>query len=162
MAKNEMAPALRPDRSLARMSAGEVDAVVQEAIMTPWWDDVVQRLGAQILPAEPAALKLLQGQGIGARFIPAGCWPNIEADLPAVGFSDFVPLVRDDLPEDIAQLLTGCAVETRDKLERQYRHRTARRSPLTYPLDPREMARTAVPLHRDYRERSRATKAIGD
>jgi hypothetical protein len=63
---------VRPERSLARMSAGEVDAVVQEAIMTPWWDDVVQRLGAHILPAEPAALKLLQGQGIGARSLPAG------------------------------------------------------------------------------------------
>ena len=71
-----------------------------------------------------------------------------EGRMPAVDFSDFVVLVRDDLSEDIAHLLTWCIVETREKLERQFRHLPPRRSPVTYPLVPREMAKTAVPLHR--------------
>lgn len=146
----------RPDQCLARFSSGEADAVVQEAIMTPWWGDVIDRLGAVVLPAEPHGLARLQESGIDSKPLPADYWSSIATDVPAVDFSDFVFFVRDDLPEDVAHLLTWCLVETRDTIERQYSHIPARHSGLTYPLMPREMAKTPFPLHpgaaRYYRE----------
>ena len=62
-------------------------------------------------------------------------------------FSDFLILVRDDMPDDVAHLLTWCLVEQRAWIERQYRHLPPHRSPLSYPLVPERMGRTTVPLH---------------
>lgn len=60
--------------------------------------------------------------------------------------SDFLT-VRDDMPDDVAHLLTWCLVEKREAIERQYYHLSPERSPLTYPLDPPAMCRTSLPLH---------------
>src|SRR5262249_17778823 len=98
----------RPEQSLFRMRDGAVDAVLQEAIMPPWWGDVIAR-GAVPPPAEPEALERLESAyGFRRNQLPAGFWDTLEADLPALDFSDFVIIVRDDLPEDIAHLLTWC------------------------------------------------------
>jgi uncharacterized protein len=51
------------------------------------------------------------------------------------------------MPADVAHLITWCLVETREAIERQYRHIPADRSPLTYPLDPIQMSRVPIPLH---------------
>ena len=45
-------------------------------------------------------------QTLSSNTIPAGFWTMLDADLPVLGFSGFVILVRDDLAEDIAYLLT--------------------------------------------------------
>jgi TRAP-type uncharacterized transport system substrate-binding protein len=79
--------------------------------------------------------------------IPAGFLPGCGEALPALDFSDFVVLVRSDMAVDVAHLITWCLVETREAIERQYRHIPADRSPLTYPLDPIRMSRVPIPLH---------------
>ena len=139
----------RPEQSIGLMAEGKVDALLQEAIMTPWWREVIEKSHDVVpIPAEANGLAHLDKElGLPAVRIRAGFWDNLEEELPAVDFSDFVVLVRDDLPDDIAYLLTWALVETRFKLEAQYQHIPSERSPLSYPLDPRKMADTPLPLH---------------
>jgi TRAP-type uncharacterized transport system substrate-binding protein len=137
-----------PRYSLQRMQDGTVDAVLQEAIMTPWWSNITESGKATPLPAEIDALDALQREfGFGRNDLPAGYWQTLESALPALDFSDFMVLVRDDMPDAIAHMLTWCLAETREAIERQYRHLPPRRSPLTYPISPAAMARTSIPLH---------------
>ena len=138
----------RPDQSLDRVKAGEVDAVLQEAIMTPWWRELIEGNKVMPLPAEPAALEILSKKlGMVNNPLPARYWKNVEQELPALDFSDFVLVVREDMPEEVARLLTWCLVETREKLEAQYRHIPPAQSPLSYPLKPKAMTQTPFPLH---------------
>lgn len=138
----------RPDLSLFRFRDGVANAALQEAIMTPWWREAVEARQAVILPAEPDALALLeQDHGWRKAELAAGFFPGQDDALPTLDFSDFVIVVRDDMPEDIAHLLTWCLIERREALERQYHHIPSERSPLTYPLNPADMARPSIPLH---------------
>lgn len=138
----------RPDLTMHRFRDGVADAALQEAIMTPWWSDAVAARDAVLLPAEPEALARLEAErGWRGTELAAGFFPGQDEALPALDFSDFVVVVRDDMPDDVAHLLTWCLVETRDRIERQYHHLPPDRSPLTYPLDPAAMARPSLPLH---------------
>lgn len=153
----EYVTSTRPEQSLFKMRDGQVDAVLQEAIMTPWWADTMRERNAVALPAEDAALAGLEQElGYRRNSLPAGYWDNLSNAIPTLDFSDFAILVRSDLPDDIAYLLTWCINERREVLERQYKHLAPERSPLTYPLEPRKMAQTPIPLHpaaeRYYRE----------
>lgn len=138
----------RPEQSLFKMRAGVVDAVIQEAIMTPWWADVMADGRTVALPAEEAALSaLVKDHGYRRNSLPAGFFPGLSTELPTLDFSDFAILVRDDMPEDVAHLLTWCLVEQRGTIERQYLHLPPEKSPLSYPLEPKRMAVAPVPLH---------------
>ncbi|MDT2020178.1 TAXI family TRAP transporter solute-binding subunit [Methylocella sp. CPCC 101449] len=148
---------VRPEQSLFLMRDGAVDAVLQEAVLAPWWAEMIRKRGAIALPAEDQALTALeQTYGLHRNSLPAGFWETLSTDLPTLDFSDFVVLVRNDLPDDVAYLLTWCLCETRQVLEQQYRHLPQDRSPVSYPLVPKDMARTPIPLHpaaaRFYRE----------
>lgn len=138
----------RPDLSLLRLQDGTADAALQEAIMTPWWREAVEARSAVALAAEPEALAGLQTQyGWRPTQLAAGFLPGQCRAIPALDFSDFVVVVRDDMAEDVAYLLTWALVETRHVIERQYLHIPPERSPLTYPLDPTAMAHPSIPLH---------------
>jgi uncharacterized protein len=67
--------------------------------------------------------------------------------LETLDFSDFVLIVRADMADDIAELLAFCIAEISKALERQYSQIPPERSPVTYPLTPIGMAKTAIPLH---------------
>jgi uncharacterized protein len=139
---------IRPDLSLFRFRDGIADAALQEAIMTPWWQEAMKVRNAVPLAAEPDALARLQAtHGWGSADIAANFLPGQPQKLPALDFSDFVLVVRDDMPDDVAHLLTWCLVERREAIERQYHHIPADYSPLSYPLEPTAMARTSIPLH---------------
>jgi uncharacterized protein len=137
-----------PFDSLDRVNTGQADAVLHEAVMTPGWARAVEDGNAVPLPAEEAALERLhKAFGYGRNPLPAGYWNALTEPLSALDFSDFLILVRDDMPDEVAHLLTWCAVEARSELERQYMSLPVNRSPVTYPFDPKKMARTAIPLH---------------
>ncbi len=138
----------RPDLSLLRLQDGTADAALQEAIMTPWWRDAIESRSAVVLAAEPEALVRLQSQhGWLPAELAAGFLPGQSNAIPALDFSDFVVVVRDDMADDVAYLLTWALVETRHVIERQYFHIPPERSPLTYPIDPTAMAHSSIPLH---------------
>ena len=70
-----------------------------------------------------------------------------DADLLTLDFSNFIVLVHEEMPDDVAFLMTWCMGETAEAIERQYRHIPAERSPVGYPLDPERMRMAPIPLH---------------
>ncbi|PVH89251.1 hypothetical protein DL98DRAFT_614399 [Cadophora sp. DSE1049] len=140
----------RPEQAIENMRVGSADAVLQEAIMTPWWRHLMEEQHLVPIPMQADVIASLANQhGFQSASIRAGFWKsneNIE-EIPALEFSDFLVLVRDDLPDDVAYLLTWCLVEKREAIEAQYKHLEPERSPLTYPLDPVAMSKPSIPLH---------------
>lgn len=67
------------------VESGEADALLQEAIMTPWWRGLVESNKLLPLPAEALALDSLQKSlGLGTNDLPAGYWKNIHHSLPGL------------------------------------------------------------------------------
>lgn len=140
--------ASRPEQCTALIESGEADALLQEAIMTPWWRDLIESDRLRALPAEREAMEQIGLTcGLQASSLPVGFWNNLTQELPALDFSDFVVLVRDDLPFEVAYVLTWCLVETRHMIEARYKHIPPDKSPLSYPLVPESMAKTPIALH---------------
>ena len=111
------------------------------------------------IPADANAIASLADQhGFRPASIRAGFWnsDHCKKEIPALDFSDFLVIVRDDMPDDVAYLLTWCMVERRDIIEAQCKHLDPEKSPLTYPLDPAAIAKPSIALHpaaeRYYRE----------
>ncbi len=149
--------ACRPEQVLALVETGQADAVIQEAIMTPWWRNLIERRTLVPIRVEEGPMAQLSTRvGFRASVVQAHFWDAIDQDVLCVDFSDFLVLVRADMPDDVARLLTWCLVTTRETLEAQYKHIPPERSPLSYPLDPVKMAQSSLPLHpaaeRFYRE----------
>ena len=138
----------RPQQCFAAALDGTANAVIQEAIMLPEWNELVDRRGWIPIEVDTGALQKLSARaGFEPATLPKGFWDKIDKDITALEFSDFVIVVRDDMPEDVAQLLTWCLVHTRATLERQFKHIPADKCALTYPLQPAEMVRTTLALH---------------
>lgn len=138
----------RPNTCIELMMRGQANAVFHEAIMTPWWRELAEARDVTFIPIESAVLDKVQSElGWPRATLPAGYFRNLEWPLETLDFSDFVLLVRADMPDDIAELLAFCIAETSKALEIQYRHIPPERSPVTYPLTPSGMAKTAIPLH---------------
>jgi TRAP-type uncharacterized transport system substrate-binding protein len=125
--------------------------------MTWWWQDLANNRDLNFLLIDVTVLDQLEHEYRWPRAVlPDGYFRGLNAPLETLDFSDFLVIVRADMPEDVAYLLAWCLGETRAALESQYRHIPPERSPVTYPLDPATMARTPIPLHpgaeRYYRE----------
>jgi hypothetical protein len=133
---------------ITRAREGLADAVFHEAIMTPWWQELANSRDLTFIPIDAPVLDQLEREYNWPRAVlPAGYFRGLDAPLETLDFSDFLVIVRADMPEDVAYLLAWCIGETRAALEAQYRHIPPERSPVTYPLDPAKMARTPIPLH---------------
>jgi uncharacterized protein len=154
----------RPFPPIAWYRDGLADAVFHEAIMSPEWQLATTARPTRFLAMEDEALTLLQDElNWPAATLSAGYLPGLEADLRTLDFSDFLVLVHETMPDDVAYLLTWCMSETSEGIERQYRHIPADRSPVGYPLDPGRMQQSPIPLHpaaaRYYGERARSEEA---
>jgi uncharacterized protein len=138
----------RPFPPLRWFRDGEVDAVLHEAIMSPEWQEAARTRRVTYVPMEESALSDLEERfGWPRGIVPAGYLPGLDRDLVTLDFSDFLAVVRGDMPNDVAYLLAWCMGETGAAIERQYRHIPAERSPVGYPLDPKKIAQTSIPLH---------------
>ena len=137
----EVYEAERPETCLDLMASGEADGVIQEAIMTPWWHEQLDSVSLRFLPIEQTVLETLEREiGVKRNTLPAGYFRDLDFDMVALDFSDFVILVRDDMPDDLAYLIAWCFTETRHEFEGRYLHIPPDRSPVGYPLEPRAMA----------------------
>ncbi|KAJ9609614.1 hypothetical protein H2200_005942 [Cladophialophora chaetospira] len=138
----------RPQQCFAAALNGTANAVIQEAIMLPEWNEMVDRQGWIPIEVDADALqKLSDRAGFKPATLHKGFWEKLDRDLTALEFSDFLIVVRDDMPKDLARLLTWCLVHTRATIERQFKHIPADKCALTYPLQPAEMAKTTLELH---------------
>ena len=79
--------------------------------------------------------------------LPQGYHRGLEPETRFLDFSHFLLVATSDLPEDVAYALSWSLVEKWDGIERQYRHIPPERSPVSYPLRPKEICQTCIPLH---------------
>ncbi len=137
-----------PHECIGFAQDGKADAVFYEAFMTPYWKKFADTHELNFIPVEDEVLQILERTlGWRRRIVPAGYQRGIVAPFATVDFSDFLMITRDDLDDDVAYLLAWAMCETKEILERQYRHIPPERSPVTYPLDPKKIAQTSIPLH---------------
>lgn len=137
-----------PWDTIPRVTQGEANAVLFEAVMTKHWKDMIAKRPVNFLPFEEGVLKTLEDRyGWPRGIVPADRFPGLKQGFAALDFSDFLLVCRDDLPDDIAQVIAAVMCETPEVLEAQYRHLAAKDSPVTYPLEPKKIARTSIPLH---------------
>ena len=135
----------RPFECLDDVLGGRADAIVHEAIMLPGWQQMASSM--TFLSVDSEVLESLDHDfSWPDAIIPAGYFPGAP-QVHTLDFSDFLVVVRADMPDDVAYALAWILGETRHLLERQYTHLLPERSPVTYPLDPVTMGRTAIPLH---------------
>ena len=133
----------RPFESLDHALEGRANVIVHEAVMLPHW----QALDMRYLDVEDEVLASLRRDlSWPDATVAEGYFPGAPA-LHTLDFSDFMVVVRQDMPDDLAYALTWILCETRHLLEQQYAHLAPERSPVTYPLDPVAMGRTPIPLH---------------
>ena len=143
---------------------GRADAVIFEAVMTPYWKDLLNQREMNFLPIEDRVLTALEQKFSWPRgTVPGDRFAGLDGPFETLDFSDFLLMCRDDFDDEIAYLMAWCACETTETIERQYKHLDPKDSPLTYPLDPVKISRTALPLHpgaeRYYRDANLLTKA---
>jgi TRAP-type uncharacterized transport system substrate-binding protein len=138
----------RPNDCVAMVREGKADAIIHEAIMTTWWQDLANTMDVAFLPVEEATLAAMQRDYLWPRAtLKAGYLKGMNEEFVTLDFSDFLMIAREDLPDDIAYLIAWCMCERREGLERMYRHIPPERSPVTYPLVPAKIATTTIPLH---------------
>lgn len=137
----------RPFPAIAAFREGAANVLIQEAIMTPAWQRINANKRITYLDATPDVLDVFAEWHWPSARVEKGYLPELDRDLTALDFSDFVLLCTEDLPSDVASLTAWCFVATRDALESQYRHIPSERSPITYPLEPRAMKSAPIPLH---------------
>jgi uncharacterized protein len=132
-----------------RVTSGEADAVLFEAVMTPYWREMCAARKVNFLPFEDTALAEVEKRFAWSRAdVAADRFPGLGAPFQALDFSDFLLCCRDDFPDDIAYVIAAVLCETPEILESQYRHIPVKDSPVTYPLKPQKIAATPIPLAR--------------
>ena len=146
-----------PDQCAQAVRDGVANALFYEAVMTPYWRFLARDKALSFIPFEREVLDALNRKyGWTTNILPAGALNGLDFDLEAIDWSDWISIVRPDFPEDAAYVLAWVACNTQEVIERQYRHLAPEISPLTYPILPQNVARTAIPLHpgaeRYYRE----------
>ena len=116
--------------------------------MTPYWRFLARDKPLNFIPFEKETLTGLRTKyGWQTNVLPANALNGLNFDLEAIDWSDWISIVRPDFPDDVAYVMAWVACNTQDVIERQYRHISPQFSPLTYPIDPKKVAKTAIPLH---------------
>jgi TRAP-type uncharacterized transport system substrate-binding protein len=138
----------RPIDCVEFVRKGQANAIIHEAIMTPYWHGLADAVDLNFLSWEAPALAEMERRyrWTGAT-VADGYMRGIKGTLQGLEFSDFLAIARDDMPDDVAYLMAWCMCERREAIERQYAHIPPHRSPVTYPLDPVKIAQTSIPLH---------------
>ncbi|MFI1916774.1 TAXI family TRAP transporter solute-binding subunit [Nocardia sp. NPDC020380] len=141
----EFLPDERPFGSFAHILSGRANAIFQEAIMFPAWQQFAPNYN--FLPIEDPILTALESAySWPPATIPAAYFPGA-APIRTLDFADFLLLTTTALPDDLAYAVAWTLGETRHHFEAQYHHLPPELSPITYPLDPPTMGHTPIPLH---------------
>jgi TRAP-type uncharacterized transport system substrate-binding protein len=137
-----------PRRAVQAVTNGEANAVAFEAIMVPQWWEMVETVPMRFLPMEPEALADLNSRlGLRRGSLARGRL-GADTDVPCLDWSNWAVVVRDDMSDDLAGMITAVMVEERAEFEARYRHLPYERSPLSYPIDPFTMHKgLGAPLH---------------
>lgn len=137
----------RPFPAIADFRDGTANVLIHEAIMMPAWQRIAESRHVVYLDAVPIVLERFSQWQWPSAVVPRGYLPELDHDLTALEFSDFLMLCTEDLADEVAALIAWCTIATRDALEVQYHHIAPDRSPLTYPLEPAAIASAPIALH---------------
>lgn len=137
-----------PGRFPEAVKLGNADAVIQEAIMLPQWQQAAVDPGLRFISLDQGVLDAFRdAYGWPSAKLPAGRFPHQDEPFTTLEFSDFLLLCRDDMDGDVAYLIARALCESRFLFEMQYMHQPPNVSQITYPLDPRRMGQTTITLH---------------
>jgi uncharacterized protein len=130
------------------MLEGTADAIVQEAVMTSYWKELADKRDLVFLPLEAKARDSLKAEyGLPSATLRQDYLRGMDREMAFMDFSHFALITTADLPDDVAYALAWALVERYETLEMQYRHIPPERSPVSYPIDPKAVCRTPIPLH---------------
>ena len=137
-----------PWDTIPRVTSGEADAVLFEAVMTPLWKQLCAAKTMYFLPFEDDALASVERDFAWTRAgVPQDRFAGLGSPFMALDFSDFLLVCRDDFPDDLGYVIAALLCETTGLLESQYKHLPPKDSPVTYPLRPTKIATTSIPLN---------------
>jgi TRAP-type uncharacterized transport system substrate-binding protein len=141
-------------RAEAKPVADDWEAVFDEAIMTPRWQNITKQYEVTFLPIDEDALVKLEAQGAKRAVIEKERFAQLIADVPTIDFSGWLIFAHEQVPDEVAYLVAQIVDEQRDA----FAQRIPPHSGLTHPIDPtRFLPKMPLPLHpgaeRYYRER---------
>jgi TRAP-type uncharacterized transport system substrate-binding protein len=127
---------------------GNADAIIQEAVMTFYWQELADKVDLTFLPVE-AAMRDRLGRELSweTATLPKGYLRGMDREMEFMDYSHFLLITTTDLPDDVAYALAWASIEQFGMLEQQYRHLAPERSPVSYPIDPKLACKTPIPLH---------------
>lgn len=139
---------------------GHADAVIHEGRKTPHWRELAFSGRMKFLPIRDDVLQMMEeAYGYRRAVLPKGVYPGVDSDIPCIDFSDWLMFVREDMPDELAYLITRIFIERRrDMMEAPFRVFPIEESDLSYPIDPHQVWKNIgdIPLHpaaeRYYRE----------
>jgi hypothetical protein len=136
----------RPFESFSQVLTGQANAIFQEAIMLPPWQDFAP--DHRFLPIENEVLTGLETDyGWPSATVPASYFPGVAA-FRTLDFADFLVITTTALDDEVAYAVAWILGETRHLLENQYSYFPPARNPITLPLDPPTMGHTHPAAHR--------------
>lgn len=143
----EWLAANRPHKAIAMIVKGETDGIFFEAVMN--WHAMLRRRRMRFIPIDRPVLDDLERRyGMTSVTIPAGEYEGVDTDTPTLDFSDWMVLVRADMPDETAALLAEVMLDERAEMEKRYTHRPLKESPMLYPIDAGFLCHTnPAPLH---------------
>jgi TRAP-type uncharacterized transport system substrate-binding protein len=116
--------------------------------MTSYWQELANKRDLVFLPLEAQARDRLKAEyALPSATLRQGYLRGMDREMEFLDFSHFALITTTDLPEDVAYALAWALIERYETLEMQYRHIPPERSPASYPIDPKAVCRTPIPLH---------------
>jgi len=142
----------RPHEHVRRVLLGEADCVFEDGVATTHWWELFANREMKILPLKDEAISLVNKEmGNLGTIIPRGWYHGKVPDreIRTIDASNWMVLVSEKMDDELAYLLTKCAVEYKAEFEAEFNMLPLERSSLTYPLFPTYMARdtSVIPLH---------------
>ncbi len=136
-----------PRPAISWFANGDADALFHEAVMI--WPMFLGQKLMRFLPIELEVLEQLHEQyGYRRANIEPGDFVGVEQPVPTLDFSQWLLVTREEVPEELVNLVTSVIVEDRANLESRYRQQPLKQSPLYYPIKPEEICQTEpIPLH---------------
>ena len=138
----------------AKPISDDWEAIFDEAIMTPRWQNIMRMYDVEILPIEEDVLIRLEARGFVRETLTKKHFPQLEADVPTLDFSGWLVFCNDALDEEAVYHTARVIDENRAA----FNNRIPPHSGLTHPVDPAYyVPKMPIPLHpgaaRYYREK---------
>jgi TRAP-type uncharacterized transport system substrate-binding protein len=113
----EKVPVGNRDR-VSAMKSGELNAVFDEAIMTPAWKEIADNVDLTFLPIDQDVLDAVDRKyGMRSTILPNGRLRGVVRDVPTIDFSQWIIYCREDLPDRLVYLLLEGMEQQRRQIE---------------------------------------------